>query len=353
MVSQPGRIDVDYRIGNVPRHYLRFDENPLMQVPDEVRKCVAFLICKHKGSYHPAGTAFLVGTPMKIAPEHGFVYMVTAKHVIDGIRDDSDDQRVYIRLNTLASDTIVADVSVDDWCFHPNDLAADVAVIPFNPEGTDSKIYPIPSFVTDDTIEKEGIGVGDEVFMVGLFIPHTGRKQNLPILRAGNIAAMPEEPIDTENGLMEAYLIEARSIGGLSGSPVFVHFGIVRYRQGQTMYTTTPEATFLLLGLMHGHWDLPTRETDAVLLDQAYNKSVNMGIGIVVPAKKILETINHPELEQMRMEAEKDWKKQTFPTLDSSMKENQEEKPFTREDFEDALKKVSNPQKEAKTDGSD
>ena len=45
----------------------------------------------------------------------------------------------------------------------------------------------------------------------------------MPILRMGNLAAYPQERVQVEGVEMDAYLIEARSIGGLSGSPVFYH----------------------------------------------------------------------------------------------------------------------------------
>jgi hypothetical protein len=111
----------------------------------------------------------------------------------------------------------------------------------------------------------------------------------------GNIAMMPDEVIPTELGDMEAYLVEARSIGGLSGSPAFVRktvpFGI---------------GSFYLLGLMHGHWDLPAKSKNDLLMNDDLLGKVNMGIAIVVPAKKILEVLNHPELVKMREQQEKD-----------------------------------------------
>ena len=80
-----------------------------------------------------------------------------------------------------------------------------------------------------DTIHSEGIGIGDEVFMVGLFHRHTGRDRNEPIIRVGNIASLPSAPVPLDEGeKAEAILIEPRSIGGLSGSPVFVHMGYTR-----------------------------------------------------------------------------------------------------------------------------
>ena len=41
-------------------------------------------------------------------------------------------------------------------------------------------------------------------------------------MRMGNVALMAGEPIPAHDYNMDAHLIEARSIGGLSGSPAFV-----------------------------------------------------------------------------------------------------------------------------------
>lgn len=109
---------------------------------------------------------------------------------------------------------------------------------------------------------------------------------------------MPQEPIATRwFGDMEAYLIEARSIGGLSGSPVFVYLPRVRVRgNGLGM----GGRAFYWLGLMHGHWDLPVLKEDMVVEDNVSKEAVNMGIGIVVPASKILEIINSSFFMKLR-----------------------------------------------------
>lgn len=57
-----------------------------------------------------------------------------------------------------------------------------------------------------------------------------------------------------------------------------------------------------LLGLVHGHWEVPASFSNP---EQA--EAVNMGVSIIVPAKKILETLYHPELVAMRKEH---WEKQ-------------------------------------------
>jgi hypothetical protein len=81
---------------------------------------------------------------------------------------------------------------------------------------------------------------------------------------------------------MEAYLIEARSIGGLSGSPVFVNLGVVRETPDRPPFTLGRVAVYLL-GLVHGHWDV-----ESGLIGEA---NVNMGIAIVTPIQKAAEMI--------------------------------------------------------------
>ena len=64
-------------------------------------------------------------------------------------------------------------------------------------------------FVTNEILSQFSIGIGDEVFVTGLFRGHTGRQRNVPIVRVGNIAAMPEEKVRTSRGDCLAYLIQS------------------------------------------------------------------------------------------------------------------------------------------------
>jgi hypothetical protein len=53
-----------------------------------------------------------------------------------------------------------------------------------------------------------------------------------------------------------------------------------------------------LLGLVHGHWDLPMNFPESERFE-----AVNMGVSIVIPAKKIKEILYGPALVQARNEA--------------------------------------------------
>ena len=84
-----------------------------------------------------------------------------------------------------------------------------VAVIPYAPppELFDCKQILTDVFLSDEIIQSKRIGTGDEVFIVGLFAPATGSKRNQPIVRMGNIEMMPDEPIPSSMGNIDAYLI--------------------------------------------------------------------------------------------------------------------------------------------------
>lgn len=270
-----------------------------MQIPEEIRKSVFFILFLTKEGYKLAGTGFFVSMPVTDDPNRMFIYLITAKHVIVEASRASIDGNIWLRINTKNGFELIS-TSGAAWQTHSEDCSVDAAVLSWAPDSTHFDYLTIPVSMTanEDIISKEAIGIGDEVFLTGLFVNHHGKKRNIPIVRVGNIAAMPEEPVTTRLfGDMEAYLIEARSIGGLSGSPVFV------YLPGMRVIGNTVEMkgrTFYWLGLMHGHWDLPVLKEDMIVEDNVSKEAVNMGIGIVVPAFKILEIINSTFYRNLR-----------------------------------------------------
>ena len=280
---------IDYRLGGIPQYKLVKEDDSLMQIPDEIRKCVVFVCYKTREGMQLAGTAFFVGMPLE-ATQLQVVYLITAKHVIDGISKRSIDQRVYLRMNLKQGQANFVETPIENWIFHSQESNVDVAVLSWAPpqDVFDYRIIPYNMAATEEIIQKEEIGVGDDVFLTGLFANHFGSQRNLPIIRVGNIASMPEEKVHTEElGDIDAYLVEARSIGGLSGSPVFVFIGNMR-KVGTAIQMGRSGPLFYWLGLMHGHFDLSKLETDNLVEDTLTNLKINMGIAIVIPVWKIL-----------------------------------------------------------------
>jgi len=151
-----------------------------------------------------------------------------------------------------------------------------------------------------------------------LFSKFHGKIKNIPIIRVGNIAMMPEEKIFVGNDLgeIEAYLVESRSIGGLSGSPVFVYLGNMRPKNG-TWNLGGDQKLFYLLGLMHGHWDIEEDKIDIVVEDKVKDE-LNTGIAVVVPASKILEVLDYQEFVEDRKKFEANLKKSFETKQDKS-----------------------------------
>jgi hypothetical protein len=239
--------------------------------------------------------------------QHVFHYLVTAKHNIERIRQDSNDGLVHLRVNCTAGGVKLIETKVDDWKSPPDDASIDVAVYPFViPQGIDLNYISTEMFVTHPNVAN-WFGLGDEVFITGVFRNHYGTERNIPIIRIGNIAAMPEERVSTTwhpDGLeilMEAFIIESRSIGGLSGSPVFLH--VSPHGSGKRGSAEgAAEREFYLLGIVHGHFDLPLTETDFDTADDSNKgrKGLHSGMAIVTPAAKLLEVLHLPQLASQR-----------------------------------------------------
>lgn len=265
-----------------------------MQIPEEIKKCVVFVCYKSTNEMKLAGTGFFVGVPLEVeGTVLNHIYLITARHIIDAIEKRSSDKTVYLRMNLNDGGATFVGTKIDEWRFHPKESNADVAALSWAPplKTFDLRYIGTELAVTEDIINKENIGVGDDVFLVGLFVNHFGSKQNLPIIRVGNIASMPEEKVYTDYGGIDAYLVEARSIGGLSGSPVFAFIGAMRRIGGDT-HLGREGPLFYWLGLMHGHFELSKLELDNLGEDSLTNTKINTGIAIVVPTWKILEVIN-------------------------------------------------------------
>jgi hypothetical protein len=282
-----------------------------MVIKPELKKIVAFLgvqSTKDPNGIHWGGTAFFVfhpGPRQKLP----FLYLVTARHVVDQLKKLGE---FYIRTNAKKGEAFI--IKCDDganWQLHPEDQSADVAVLPIPliqelMDQMDISPLPTPCFFNEADRMKTGIGEGSEIIIMGLFSKHAGKAKNMPLIRSGNVAMFPEERIPvTDFGDMEAYVIEARSIGGLSGSPVFV------------IQVAPLQLTLHLLGLIQGHWDV-SRDSmiDVTSQDAGSQARVNMGVAIVTPAKKILEVLNCQALASIREQVEKQWIEQNSPTPD-------------------------------------
>jgi Trypsin-like peptidase domain len=271
-----------------------------MRVPENLLEIVVFLGIKddEKG-FQPRGTGFVAGVET-----HGDrTCVVTAQHLVSGIQNKNKD--IWLRTNLKRGGVKERRTDPDKWIFahNPGSPPTDVALYPlaFSQEEEDVAAIRLDGarsvVATPDVFSQQDLGIGDEVIIVGLFGKHYGHNRNIPIVRVGNISMLRGETrIKTlyGDGEIEGHLIEARSISGLSGSPVFICNPFMKIREGRVIQTSETAASlraqrFYLLGLIHGHFDVKLND---MFVEDEGDALVNTGIGIVVPAEKIVEAFS-------------------------------------------------------------
>lgn len=258
-----------------------------MQVNDEIRKCVAFIGMRMAdGSVPLVGSVFFLGAGTRAddSTRSEFAFAVTARHVIDGIRGKGIETPLF-RMNLKAGGTTLVPIPFDRWFFHPTRSDIDVAIAAITLSDIyDHLLFPHETRATVDYMRTAGLGLGDEVVVTGLFRPHSGSAKNIPIVRVGNFASLGEELIQTKMGPMELMLIEARSTGGLSGSPVFLSTPPTRIKADGSI-EIRPGPLTPIVGMIHGHFD--EQPITALPGQEAEEARVNMGIAMVVPMHSI------------------------------------------------------------------
>lgn len=280
-----------------------------MRVPNEVLKCIVFLGIDQGVSSKYVGTGFLVSMEEKDARgSFRFTYLVTANHVADKL----DGVPFKIRANSRAGEAV--EISANEagdvvWQRHPEGDSIDVAVCWWQIPSRKLDLLSITTnmFLTPESARQNNIGPGDEVLITGLFAKITGEFKNVPIVRVGNLAMAPKgRVVPSGVGNIEAYLVEAKSMGGISGSPVFVRQtvdipGLFKWGTNIPATMQAHSNVIYLLGLAHGHWNIDVDEINNPMV-QHVEEGMNVGLAIVVPASHILEVLHGKRLTEMRKE---------------------------------------------------
>lgn len=247
------------------------------------------------------GSGFLVSVAAQHAPGLSFVYAVTNRHVIE--------KADVIRFNTKEGLTHAAKFARNTWIESKTD---DLAIRPINAtELPDSpgtfvhKTVNASQILSRDRAEKIKLGIGDDFFMVGRFINHEGKQQNAPLVRYGSISQMPAEPISYSLGGQRhdqiCIMADVRSIGGFSGSPVFLNELIFTRPDGGEV----PDRHWLI-GIDCSHipmWS-PVCGIDEEPIGQT-QVNVNSGMAGIIPAWILLEMLMSDDLITKRARDEK------------------------------------------------
>lgn len=234
----------------------------------------------------PMGTVFFLTVP------HGqghYAYMVTCRHLIEPDRVGVYPP-LFVRVNLIDGTFKDIPISRDEWI---KSETSDIAIAPMR---LDPKVY---RYFCYPILEVQGWSFrqpvpGDQIFMTGLFVSKPGENSVQALVRSGTVARENvrediEVDLSTSKRLnATVHLIEARSWGGESGSPVF------SYRQKTEMRHPFPvpppyimdQPTIQthyepqMMGMLQGHYHVPGHNYE--------NETANSGIAIVVPVQQIL-----------------------------------------------------------------
>jgi hypothetical protein len=277
-----------------------------MIINPSFRRCVSFLslvIDGEESKIRYCGSSFIVY--WQKTQNSGSHFLVTARHNLEECRAIRGTLIANFNLSSGGIDKI--ELPESHWTSHPS---TDVAAFPIHLKAEydcaflerhhffSNREYPVNAV--------DRVDVGDDIFYIGLFSPHTGATQFTPLSRFGKIAlTLGKVPVKFNSGSLErstdAYLIEAQSWGGASGSPVFHRKWPTSEAQELAFNDPTGPK---LIGLLQGHFNFVSRRGNqtadwAQLSDSEQAKmEMNSGIGIVIPTSAIAETLNEAEREE-------------------------------------------------------
>lgn len=325
-------------------------------IPDYYLECVVFLYQseKHalKGNTEGGGTGFFVRVPLwSGGPQNDAVYIVTNKHCARHCPT--------LRLRTKNNEWRYITPTRKEWLDHPDGDDLSAYAVELGPDFATPKGVTIRAADTREQVSAADIEHGADVFFAGRYTTLSGIAENTPMLRFGNLAMMPT-PIDVGDGsYQESFLVEARSRGGFSGSPVFGYslhaaeeefdalmFAGAPARPPRASDRTTEVRNIVLLGVVWGH--LPDWEPVYGKKDRHSRSALpghwvthNSNLACVVPAWKIDELLSRKEFQAMRG----DLREQRQATSAAQDFTTDEQSEFER--FEDLTRRLVNvPKKE-------
>ena len=172
----------------------------------------------------PRGTGVIVGYYDDRTPVVHSYYAVTAKHVLSTAAN--------IRVNTRNGATRLIDLDASEWTWRTG--WEDVAVVDITDhiDTRDQVSYVPKTMMCGPYIRDEvGLNIGDDGFMLGLFVPNPGKERNAIAARFGNISMMADKTSPIKHGIeatgevynTPCFVFDIHSRPGFSGSPVFVY----------------------------------------------------------------------------------------------------------------------------------
>lgn len=254
------------------------------------------------------GSGVLIGQPSDRVPDLVHLYAVTNAHVVER-------GGIVARASRHDGTARIFDRPRNEWELHPEDDDVAVCWLETVPAYEDHPIQSVPrewlaTYADFGSVawRKEWpwstgpVVAGEDTFSVGRFVGYDGKERNQPLVRFGNLSSPEPVPVYQHERQpprhQDSLLVEARSLTGASGTPVFAYRGNQYFNGG-----VPPVEEGILLGVGWGHVRHPNEEDEDVPGEGPDAPSIagyNSGIMAVVPAWKLTELLDHPKVAAVR-----------------------------------------------------
>lgn len=284
-------------------------------IPPDYKKPVVYISLRDdKGVFQPEGTGFFVYMQSEDSLI-SFLYLITAKHVIQRQSSDYFPSDIEVRINS--NDGLSKSIRIPLYqkgklknVFFHNDATVDLAAIPIAPNIEVFNYKAIPTtmfFPSKESLDSSYVKEGTDVFYTGMFSNYQGYKKVSPIVRFGKVAMMPEERIlwEKDSEQSELLLIETTTFGGNSGSPLFCYGSPLSINGTLTVNNMEPR----LLGVIKGYYN-EKKSLDFVSASASIPvATVNVGVTAVIPSYFLFQLLELPEVKALRIEEMRKLKK--------------------------------------------
>lgn len=293
-----GRLTL-VEMGSPPFQVLTRRIMPL--IPNEYLNTTVYLYLTEDAAREGAGSGgsgFLTSIPSVADPNKVYVYIVTNRHVVLS-------GGTVARLTDIQGNTQV--LSIDPFAWHYDRNGNDVAICSLGLHSPPFQYGYVPArqFLTQLKFLEEHIGPGDDVFMVGRFVGYDGKQKNTPSVRFGHVSLMSPEAIKHDGNYQYSFLVEAHSIAGYSGSPVFLHIPPDNWRPNRPH--DIGQWVHYFLGVDCGHVLSRARVVDEKTgraVNDDWVVKTNTGMMVVVPAWDIALMLESRVFAKARQEEE-------------------------------------------------
>ena len=203
--------------------------------------------------------------------------LVTAAHVLEGMSCPKAElvlrKRKGDTYERLTVPLTIRKGQKELWVRHP---AADLAAMFIElPNEADIAFVPMSMLADDETFSQLRLHPGDELMCLGFPESLEGNPAGLPILRGAKIASFPLI-LSSE---VRSFLIDALLFDGCSGGPAYLP-----YPKDWPAKSSRRGSSPVIVGLVSG------RKMGSY--DEKRKDAVNLGLGIVIHASLIKQTIN-------------------------------------------------------------